>query len=585
MAQVPAVVADRIHQGALVNAGCQHKQTTSNNNVARNAYRSMKRTGIGWRIPIDSTDYQKEDKTFLLVHFLRPTKIVEYFTNSCPTVLCGGKDALEMETLCESFWKAYQVHHPTHEVFATHNGNLRRVIPLAFHGDEGKGKRRSSTTVTSLEAVIGCKGGPCCNTCEPSFLNLPDNSGDAEHDVAKQMNSNMKGHSYLQHWPLFVIPGTLAKDYKPLTNHLLDIIAADLVNLFNNGVNSNGTQWYGAIIGAKGDLKWQSKIGRFTRGFEHKGHKQDLPCCHCCLGGSPGIPAEDITSEHPCWERTMWASRPWAMNNQPSLSVVPYDRTRPEQIYQHDPFHTLRLGIFRDFVGSVVFLYLVWGYFGDGAVPVKLESAYSSFKLWCLTVQKSASLRSFSKALFNYKTKRSYPWINAKGADVVLAIKWIKTITCGFIIQCTDQEEMSVLNAILNCATVAIQFGDHMYHHKLWLNSCCAASLYENGHAFLVGYTWLAGYAFNAQLCLFSIKPKAHFYKHILLVLFAQLESGAKVHLNPMCWDCSQNEDFIGRMSALTTKLDSRVATKRVLEFWMVKASILFKRHFPKMKQ
>ena len=126
MAQVPAVVADRIHQGALVNAGCQHKQTTSNNNVARNAYRSMKRTGIGWRIPIDSTDYQKEDKTFLLVHFLPPAKIVEYFTNSCPTVLCGGKDALEMETLCESFWKAYQVHHPTHEVFATHNGNLRR---------------------------------------------------------------------------------------------------------------------------------------------------------------------------------------------------------------------------------------------------------------------------------------------------------------------------------------------------------------------------------------------------------------------------------------------------------------------------
>lgn len=564
--------------------GRQLPKTTSN--VARNAYRMIRRAGLAWKIHIETIDFEKPDGSFLEMHYLKPTAILEYFVAHCPMLVCGAKDVLEMQTSCAAFWKAYKKYHGGHEVFSVHGeNNWSHIIPLALHGDEGKGKRRSNTTVVALEAVIGCKGQTdSCSCCQPSCIDVSlwGPRGDGEHLLAKHQRTNMKSHSYLQHWPLFIVPGTLHKEYKPLTHFLMDAIATDLVQLFQTGIQAHGTTWFGAVIGAKGDLKWHSKIGRFQRGFEHMGRIRDIPCCHCCLGGARGLPAEDIATDHPCWETSMWSTRPWAANNPPSLQIVPFDSRGPEKLYRHDPFHTLKLGLYRDFVASVIFLFMRWGFFGGGAVPVKLETAHSHFRLWCLAQRKTASLRSFSKAFFNYTSTSSYPWANAKGSDVTLMMKWLRTATCAFLSDCSDHEKVEVLKTIWSAANLAVQFFDHMNGHCLWLSTSCGAVLYEYGHSFLIGYTWLAGYAHRSQMCLFSVKPKAHFFRHILLDLRLQLEKNDRVILNPLCWNCEQNEDFIGRMSALTIKLDSRVATHRVLEFWMVKASILFKRHFPK---
>ena len=87
----------------------------------------------------------------------RPTDIVKFLIGHHPFVLSGADDALHMESVCEAFWGAYKQFHGSHKVFETHGDNLSHVIPLALHGDEGKGKRRSSTVIASLEAVVGIK--------------------------------------------------------------------------------------------------------------------------------------------------------------------------------------------------------------------------------------------------------------------------------------------------------------------------------------------------------------------------------------------------------------------------------------------
>ena len=576
------MVTERLRQGAMCDQGHQGPPKTTSK-VARNAYRAIRRTGLSWKIPIEEYDYKKLDGSYLTTHYLRPMKIVEYLLDKKPLLVCGESDTGKVKGIFGAFWDAYRSYHGTHEVYQRHSGNLDRVVPLAIHGDEGKGKRRSSTTLVTLEAVIGCKGETrLCTECEPRGL-YPEQwgpRGDDQHLVAKAMRTNMKGHSYLQHWPLFVVPGILNKNYKPLTYELLDVVAADLEKLFTTGVQVRRETWYGAVIGAKGDLKWHSKVARLVRGFEHQGRQRDIPMCHWCMAGSPGVPAEDVARHHPCWEQTLWAQRPWSSSSPPGLLVVPFDQRFPEKFYQHDPFHTLRIGLYRDFVGSVIFLYMSWNLFDGGSVPTKLEAAWSSFCLWQRGVQKSASLRSFSKALFNYKTKKSYPWINAKGSDVTLCLKWISVITYGFVQTCTDNDQLQILNIILSASQAAVGFFDCMNQHRLWMSTACAISLYELGHFFLVGYGWLAGWAYRNQFCLFSVKPKAHFFRHILLELLAQLEANTQVVLNPLTWNCEQNEDMIGRISSLTVKLDSRVSTRRVLEFWMVKSAILYKRHF-----
>ena len=576
--EVPATATERLRRGAFGVAKEDH-------NAARSAYRLMRRAGTSWKIHIDSYEYKKVDGSYLTVSYLKPRNILEFFISNKPMLLCGATHASEMERLCAAFWGAYKTFHGGHQVYQTHNTNLHHVIPLALWGDEGKGKRRSNTTVVSLEAVIGCKGkiSGGCTQCESSSLDLSQwgPRGDQEHHLAKSMWTNMKGHSYLQHWPLFLIPGTLDKDYKPLTFKMLELISSELEELFTTGVQVGTQTWYVAMVGAKGDLKWHSKVGSFTRGYEHKGRVQDIESCHICKAGFPGIPAEDVASHHPCWETSLWYERPWSLNCPPSISVS-YDALSPERLFQHDPFHTLRLGLYRDFVGSVVFLYMLWGFFGTGKIQVKLETAHSSFRLWQAAEKTNASLRSFTPSLFNYKNKRSYPWINAKGSDVTLCIKWLQACTYGFLCCCHDAEQACVLRVVLSTSRMATRFFDLMNSHNLWLNTACGAYLYEVGHSFLVGYSWLAGFAYRKQLCLFSLKPKAHFFRHILLSLLHQIEGNARVILNPLIWGCEQNEDFIGKIASLAIKLKGPSCTKRVLEFWMVKSCILYKRHFGK---
>ena len=64
----------------------------------------------------------------------------------------------------------------------------------------------------------------------------------------------------------------------------------------------------------------------------------------------------------------------------------------------------------------------------------------------------------------------------------------------------------------------------------------------------------------------------------MLLESKAQVDNNDRYAMNPVMNDCQQNEDLIGRLCKSSKKIDVRVMTKRVLEFYLVKAHILLKR-------
>ena len=154
-------------------------------------------------------------------------------------------------------------------------------------------------------------------------------------------------------------------------------------------------------FGAKGVLKWVSKIACLTRGFENAGRVQAAHSCHLCLGGSDEYPVEDISTS-PCWEPTVHMQRPWSDSELPCLAGITYDQDRPESLYKIDTFHTLRIGLYRDCSASCIFLFMKWQYFGTEAMPKQLEVAHGHFILYLRSVGKTTALRSFTLALFNY---------------------------------------------------------------------------------------------------------------------------------------------------------------------------------------
>ena len=539
-------------------------------NVTRTAYRTISRLGIVWKIPLDIHDHFFEDGEHLPVHFLHPAKILQFVTANNPELVFGGGD----DGGVVAFWEAFRHYHNSHEVYGAHSGHLNRVIPIALHGDEGRGKRRSSTTVFSFESVLGAFGDRTpCSTCAGSRVEAYQ--GDPR---ARRLVCNLQGHSFLQHYPLFVIPGVLAKEYKGLVHEMVQKAADMFYQLFHEGFMVNDQRYYAAVIGSKGDLKWMSLIAKLTRGYEFKGRVRDLPSCHQCLAGHANFPAESL-GQRPEWLSTMFVERPWdegSPESLPDLIRIPFDGGKPEWLYKHDVFHVLRLGVFRDFAASVILLLLRWDHFGSqGDLDTKLQGAHGHFRLWQQGSRKKASLRSFSKNLFTYKTKKSYPYANVKASDCSLILQWLVVLVIGILTAGPPQEQLEVLNTILATCRLAISFYDLITSHNMFLDKACAVNLFQRGQSFVNGYVYLARWSLDHHHCLFALKPKLHFHKHILEEIKAQLDAGSTFVLNPLIFDCCRNEDLIGRICKISRKIDGRILHKRVLENFLIKAGIL----------
>ena len=585
--QVPATAVQDIAYSA---AGAP---APSKENAARHAWRKFKKLKYGWTIPISSLAYPLDDcEEVLDIPYVNPVDTVKYLMQHQPSVLIGGlveeRDRIQH---LEAFWTAYKDFHPQHPVYSEHAGNLSRVVPVCWHGDEGRGKKRGHTIAISLEAVIGIytswhiqtKKRPCTN-CGPSQTArgmFPPRANVAQTSLDELIQSqwtNMKGHSCLQHYPVFVLPGSLYKEHKGLMDVCLDKLGVHLKQGFYEGFDIPGRgSYFMALVGAKGDLKWMARAGRLTRSFEHMGRKNDLEMCHECEAGSDQLPWEEISVDHPRWENTVYNSRPWQV--EPGIVKAPYDLQRPEAVFRRDVFHLCKVGAYRDFVGSSILLLCSWGYFGlQGTVPKKLECAHKSFKLYCLATRRTPGLRSFTRAYFNYKNASAFGWTNSKGSDTMLMMQWLRVFCVGCTNDLIDPQHNEIINLIYMTAGAGIDFFKIMNNHGLFLTFDCMLALWSEVRSFIRGYAMLAhkchtGMTFRG----YSIKPKIHLLRHQECECYEQL-LGNKYFPNPLIWGCEQNEDWIGRTCKLSRRCDSRLVCQRVLQSLHLKSDMLHRK-------
>lgn len=248
---------DRLREGALIEAGQPIVKKKQFRNSFRDARRAVRRLGVGWKVPLDTLVHEAEDKSVITTKYMDPHKLMDYLLNKCPRVLWGTGDFETAIKHCDDFWAAYREYHGTHQIYSSYPNELAYTIPLAVHGDEGRGKRRSQTTVVSYEAVLGLKGHRHCNKCRPSTTQEP-----LENPIptARLLKPSFKGHSFVQHFPAFIIPGTLDKEVGPLLEKLMGIFGSSLQQLFHHPIEAHGVKWRFAVIGCKADLKWHSNL-------------------------------------------------------------------------------------------------------------------------------------------------------------------------------------------------------------------------------------------------------------------------------------------------------------------------------------
>ena len=545
------------------------------------------RLKLGWNIPFSRFDYTSPDGDVIEIPYLSPKDILQHLLAHCPDLLMGGLDTpFERAENLEAFWHGYRVLNGLHVVFQEHGDALSTVVPIYWHGDEGRGKRRSGTCVISIEAPLGIhaqKVASCsCKDDVPDqlrrkFGNVRKCIPTRLRPALMKQRTSMKGHSFLQRWVLIVLPGSIFKTYPDVLPQMLQLLADQFRMLFYEGLQLDNRTYNVAVCGAKGDLKWFAKIGNFCRSFQNLGDTNALAMCHLCEAGVAGVPWEDL-SETPCWKPTCFRSRPWRLP--PPMLSVPYMPSRPEAQYRSDVFHNAKVGVFRDLAGSSICYLCFKGFFGArGTFDNKLASAHSAFVLYCRATSHTPALRSFSRLLMNYPRFSSYPWCNTKGSDTTLLLKFLVVQISVFQNDPANAAFHDFLETMKRTCAAALGIFSLLNSHGLFVERDCGIRIYAEISRFITGYQLLAASCLNDNFCGWGIKPKLHLWKHTALDIYDALQDGWDVLQNLNSENCEQSEDLIGRVSRLSRRFDSRLICQRVLQACLLKSSLLYRRY------
>ena len=564
-------------------------------NAERDCEKLWKRKGYTIPIEVQWLDHQdaESETTLLRTCHVKPQDWIKHWMETDPHVLCGCHN--DPESNLSAFWELFKMVHSDHVVFQHHGSRLNRTIPLCIHGDEGRAVKRTNFLVSSLESPLGSTAdlrvsrGCDCEAQLAKRPSIPTYDPDMPPPaldpdvlrVASQQLTNFKGHSYVSRMLIFGIGGWVYKKHPHIIDTLYEELKVNMSDLFYNGVKlDNGTVFYGACVGIKGDMDYHAKIFKLERSYSHVGTKNELDICHLCHAGRPGCKFEDF-SESPVWLPTALQTRPWDLNDPPSLVMLPCDQAAPERILQNDVFHMLKLGVGRDIVGGVLVILLRLKFFDyEGSsvnLPDRFVRAHSYFAMWAKATNHSPGLRSFSKAYFCMKTLISAPWSNSKASDTVLLLKWL-VFTLNYQLQHPAvpghekllKEMRQVCQAALDISLTT--------SHGLWLKRPCARLLYANLMTMLRGYSVLAQRSLALRIRAFIQKPKGHGLHHIAVDLRRQLLAGSPLILSPQCYACDVNEDFVGRISKLSRQLGFRGLHIRVIQRYFLKVAALHRK-------
>lgn len=573
-------------------------------NASKDSFGFISRWGLTWKVPITNFAYKDKLGHDVVVSYIKPRDFIRFLLMKAPELLMGGFVALEAgRAQLKAFWDSYENLHPTHRLFQNPHPVRSRsnTLALAMHGDEGRGKKRNNTCVIMLEACLGVdtaqnyrnntRFDQCdeCNLRSPCAKRFKTNPGfqvEAPHDPAFQSH-NTRNNSFLTKFVMSVLPGELYKETGAL-DEVLKRICHDLKDLFETGISIGDQGWYVALTGLKGDLRWFEKISNLHRCFNKQTARTGLQMCHECEAGGSSMPWEDA-SHSPCWANHLYKSRPWIVP--PTILAIPFEPMdasgKPEMILRRDLFHNSKMGILRDYIASTLLFLIALGYFreqGPGisnARDVCLARAFRHFHLFCKTVGSQPGLRSFTPTFFNAKTQDDFGWINAKGSDVTMLVRWIAILTAGLLNDPLSHDHIPLLKRMYKAAMCVGTWQHILYNHGCWLSRHCAMVAYQEFHEFLQHYNGLAFECLTSyQFTGFAMKSKFHLLahcKHELAMLLDQRPSISWIP-NPLLFSTEMNEDVVGKLSRLSRRVSSRTEMKRTLQLYLCKSKAVHRR-------
>ena len=510
LANTEAACADLARLSAAAKADCNSCLAVSEaallpeKDAEKGAHRILNIFGLALKVPISKARLKLHGEE-LVIPFLKPSDFLKKLLESHADVIWAGGDPQQR---CLSFWKAYHASHPGHQVFQQFSlDQLAYVVPLLLHGDEGSGSKKQPIAIVSWQTPWGsateksvrvtnednflccslcaskCRISKCCVVPDSARVETKEEMdlGDLDYKELQSQFPTTAGNSYLTRHLMFVLPTHHLKKGPEVLDTLLASCAADLDQVFTEGIMVGSCRFFGALIACKGDSKWFAQIARLQRSYADLGEISSRPICAECLAGDECFPFED-TTDSAAWVSTLYESVPWDPHRPGELEVVPFDDREPARKYKRDLLHVVKIGIGRDIVGgTLTMLARFFRHFdapGDSqAFEQRLKRAHARFALFCLAEGHCPHLRGFTMASMHMSRIDSYAFSNSKGSDTMRLVAWLR-LECGLAFQKNqDHQHKDLLRAAEQVCASTTGLFRICYSHGLFLPRPCMANL------------------------------------------------------------------------------------------------------------
>eukprot|EP00438_Fugacium_kawagutii_P017741 Skav203034 [mRNA] locus=scaffold583:532609:534506:+ [translate_table: standard] len=547
----------------------------------------LEKHGCAVPIPIDHATLGPEKRVRQFPH-IKFSNWIKFLlkTGRLPMLMTGSRDLQSMRVKLKEFWRRYREIYPSHGIFSLERSgvDLSLVIPCMAHADEGRSYKKQAIWILSTHSALG-RGTRAWLEAGGGNVPLHRNG----------FGLNYVGSTWASHCMFACMLRKFHKKDPQVLDNLLALYADDMEALLKTGVRGmDGTPVRCCLIACKGDLPALARVGNMLHTFSNtpRAASTRTPCkgiFWMCKAGQEAdvrrglhhIPFED-SSGQPRWEQSLGQQQPWR-HPPPILRASPLSEAEQWRFFQTDVWHNLHLGVGKHWCGSSFVTFVETLEFADGvnSMDDKMQALNVEYKAWCSAKHLTPHVEELSRETIAWPIASSCPcgsW--HKGAATTHFMQFLEDY-------CEKRDLKNAADPLLQAiapwlhkravgTSVMNAVMASFFREGFFIRAFKAEKLAKLWLLFLQKYSRAAELTYQRGLARFALTPKHHMLHHGCIQLLRQAQharqNGTGWAVNPLATSVQMQEDFVGRPSRLSRRVNAKRIHTRVCQRSLIAA-------------